>query len=762
VSSSTIRGYCDRPSVAPGETLKFYVSGDPPSDYEPTLVRITNGDANPAGPGFKEECLESDLAARYPGRRQRTQIGSYAEVPASPALTPHYGMTVHAFIWMSRVDDRRQGVISCWADDTRGGWALIVEEGFLTFQIGDGQGSVSRVASDRAIFPGVWYAVTAGFDSYHEELTLQQRHVITSVNSRFGPVVPLDSATRVTRAAVNGLTDPTVPLIIGGLVESVASERTWCTAIFDGKVDAPRLYACAIGSAEADVLARGDSLPGTSPEASWDFARGIDESGVATDEVTDVSGNGHTGRCVNQPDRAVTGWNWSGAEEKFTHARAEYGAVWFHSASLDDCRWEQSFTLSVPDRLRSGCYAIRLRGGGGEDYVPFFVRPVSNAHRAKVLLLVPTLTYVIYGNTQVIRSWSEGSGWDPSEAIEPPTPLSPSDLEHLRAPDDYGLSPYDTHSDGSGVKYASWRRPLVDMRPKRSFTYNYQLDLQLVDWLEAIGIDYDVATDHDLASAGADVLRGYKVVLTGSHPEYYTAGMIDAWEAYLSEGGRGMYLGGNGMYWVTAIHPAKPWLAEIRRGETGDAHWHSLPGEQYLSFTAEKGGLWKHRGRAPQKVWGTGYASHGFDQSGYFTRLPDAADARVAWIFEGLDDQEVIGDFGLAGGGAGGYEMDVYDQALGTPPHTMLLAASVGHSVNARLVPDEMLLAHPGMNGEEHPRVRADMTYFTTANGGAMFATSSIAWCGSLSWNGYQNNVATVTRNVIERFTTDDPLPPVL
>jgi hypothetical protein len=36
---------------------------------------------------------------------------------------------------------------------------------------------------------------------------------------------------------------------------------------------------------------------------------------------------------------------------------------------------------------------------------------------------------------------------------------------------------------------------------------------------------------------------------------------------------------------------------------------------------------------------------------------------------------------------------------------------------------------------------------------GAVFATGSIAWAGALPINGYDNSVATITKNVIERFS---------
>ena len=63
------------------------------------------------------------------------------------------------------------------------------------------------------------------------------------------------------------------------------------------------------------------------------------------------------------------------------------------------------------------------------------------------------------------------------------------------------------------------------------------------------------------------------------------------------------------------------------------------------------------------------------------------------------------------------------------------------------------------MNGGEHPFVRADITYFTTPNGGAMFSTSSISWLGSLSHNNYDNNVSRMMNNVLTRFAKDEPAP---
>jgi N,N-dimethylformamidase len=132
--------------------------------------------------------------------------------------------------------------------------------------------------------------------------------------------------------------------------------------------------------------------------------------------------------------------------------------------------------------------------------------------------------------------------------------------------------------------------------------------------------------------------------------------------------------------------------------------------------------------------------------------MPGSYDERAAFIFEGIGPDEIIGDFGQVLGGASGDEIDRLDYGLGTPPHALLLASSTGHSDYYQFVVEEMRGILPGQGGTENPKVRSDMVYFETPNGGAVFSVGSIAWCGSLSHNGYQNNVARVTGNVLRRF----------
>lgn len=51
-----------------------------------------------------------------------------------------------------------------------------------------------------------------------------------------------------------------------------------------------------------------------------------------------------------------------------------------------------------------------------------------------------------------------------------------------------------------------------------------------------------------------------------------------------------------------------------------------------------------------------------------------------------------------------------------------------------------------------HQPIRSDMVYFEAPNGDAVFSVGSIAYCGALSRNGYDNNVSRITENVLRRF----------
>jgi N,N-dimethylformamidase len=178
-----------------------------------------------------------------------------------------------------------------------------------------------------------------------------------------------------------------------------------------------------------------------------------------------------------------------------------------------------------------------------------------------------------------------------------------------------------------------------------------------------------------------------------------------------------------------------------------------MPGEEYHSTTGELGGLWRRRGLAPQRTLGVGFAAQGWGGASGYVRLPDSFDPRAAFIFGGVGDEEIVGDFGLALSGAAGDEIDRFDRRLGSPAHALVLATSAGrHTDYYQVTAEDVPIMMPDQGGTESPLVRADMVFFETGGDGAVFSVGSINWLSSLSANGFANNVAQITGNVLRRF----------
>ena len=66
-----------------------------------------------------------------------------------------------------------------------------------------------------------------------------------------------------------------------------------------------------------------------------------------------------------------------------------------------------------------------------------------------------------------------------------------------------------------------------------------------------------------------------------------------------------------------------------------------------------------------------------------------------------------------------------------------------------------MHITAANVTGTSSPLVRADMVFYETPGGGAVFSTGSIAFAGSLSPNGYRNNASRVIDNVVRRFVDE-------
>jgi N,N-dimethylformamidase len=73
------------------------------------------------------------------------------------------------------------------------------------------------------------------------------------------------------------------------------------------------------------------------------------------------------------------------------------------------------------------------------------------------------------------------------------------------------------------------------------------------------------------------------------------------------------------------------------------------------------GGLWRNSGKPPWKLTGIAFASQGSFVGKPYLRT-HCNDPVVDWVFRGIEDK-VLGNFGLSGDGAAGYELDRIDPA---------------------------------------------------------------------------------------------------
>ena len=149
---------------------------------------------------------------------------------------------------------------------------------------------------------------------------------------------------------------------------------------------------------------------------------------------------------------------------------------------------------------------------------------------------------------------------------------------------------------------------------------------------------------------------------------------------------------------------------------------------------------------------GVGFTSQGDHLGVPYYRTKESYNPEVSWIFDGIID-EIIGDFGLSGGGAAGFELDRADFNLGTPLNATIIASSKGHDDSFVLVPEDILTHHdtwPHMPIED--LIRADIVYIETSNGGGVFSVGSITFCGSLPHNNCNNNISKMIDNVIQKF----------
>jgi N,N-dimethylformamidase len=351
----------------------------------------------------------------------------------------------------------------------------------------------------------------------------------------------------------------------------------------------------------------------------------------------------------------------------------------------DGCGWRTTFSLTVPTTWHAGLYAAHCAATDGTDmYVTFVVRPAA-AQRARIAVLANTNTWNAYND------WGGRSKYS----------LPPGAVLSFERPN-------------------SGTRPLIDGDP----SHLTQAELWVLGWLAEAGYPVDVYTDRDFHSGIPD-LADYRGLILSTHPEYWTAGMVDRLEAYLAGGGNLIYIGGNGLYERVDLDEADNSLVLL----DGDAT-NQRARSYFRNLTPP---------RPERAILGVAYRNDNYQTFAPFQVLKAE---HPFFAGTGLSNGDHIGALGR-NGAASGWEMDT--SLPGLAPDGVIVTAT---GLDDRgVAPANLQLLARGTN----PQYGADLTYYDHPGGGFVFAAGSISFGGSLAQDV---QLQAIVRNALERCLT--------
>ena len=646
----------------------------------------------PPAPGSRPSVSPRRSRASTRAIPQLIDAGSYVIVERPEAFGGLTRFTLQAFIQPTRVpirpEPRRQVIMGTWAEDRAGGFALLLDEtGALALLVGSGP-AAALVSTRVPLTSRRWYHVAASVDLAAGTVSLRQTPLADHTPSLERPVAVTAPVRADGAAGGRALPGRRAPRRRGRPSPDLLALQ-W--------QDRP---PPALGPRPDPGRARGGGggaepgVPDADAIAIWDLA-----ADIATVQVTDRSPHRLHGRTVNAPKRAVTGHNWDGSEMDWRRAPEQYGAIHFHDDDLHDAGWTPSLTLTVPAEDAQRRLRAPARGGRGPGVLGGVLRAAAASAgpgRAWPSSPPPRPTSPTRTTARACARARPSSTSARCPSSTPPTCL-------LMHHPELGGSTYDTHSDGSGVCHVSRLRPIVNTRPTG---WLWNLFLDFVPARLARGRGAAVRRRHRRRSprrgrgpprglrGGADrlpprVLLPRDAGRAGSPSRRRRAAHVHGRQRLLlarlvsgratrparGAAGRGRHprLGGGGRRVLPQLHRRvrRDVAAAGPRPERARRAWASSPRASTARRTTA----------AP----------------------PPAATRGRASSSRAIED-EILGDFGTAGSGAAGLELDAFNASLGSPAHALVVASSEDHSNAFQLVNEEMNVSFAGSDGRFSPR----------------------------------------------------------
>jgi hypothetical protein len=370
--------------------------------------------------------------------------------------------------------------------------------------------------------------------------------------------------------------------------------------------------------------------------------------------------------------------------------------------------WNNGFGLHrqvIVAPEKTGLYYFHAKGESGAFFsFPLVIAP--DRPRAPIAVLASTNTWNAYnpfgGRSNYILA---------AHMIDQPVVNSVADLPRYR------LSDYGEWKSADDFAPLSFDRPEpVNFVPEdvecsdpiegRQACHLAPAEWRLLGWLERHGYDYDLYADYQLHAGGLD-LDAYRVLILNTHPEYWSASMYHMVKRWVFErGGRLLYLGGNGLNCAIEFLEEGKAMRCLNQWPAGyESRFH-------------------YRVESEANLLGVVYSD-----PGAMTVAPYVVVDGDHWVFAGTGLKR--GDrFGTKtlheryGDGASGHETDKVSAS--SPKNVQILARGL----------------NPDQGG-------AEMVYFETPGGGAVFSAGSITYPSALLCDPA---TSAITVNVMERL----------
>jgi len=233
VPSKRMVGYADRMSVAPGETIRFFVNCDGVTRYGAGLVRLYSGDLHPSGAGFREQEVAAPFQGHYGGRGQEIRAGSHLCIDSGgfPALD---SFTLATWILPTMAGCARQVIMGRFDAPSHAGFALVLDDsGALALEIGEGDGRVETLSTCVPLCNNRWYRISVSFDGTNGEARVVQ----TPMANNEGLRETIEQRVFATRPQAT----PATRFMIAACEGTPANGRPAATGFFNGKIEAPRV-----------------------------------------------------------------------------------------------------------------------------------------------------------------------------------------------------------------------------------------------------------------------------------------------------------------------------------------------------------------------------------------------------------------------------------------------------------------------------------------------------------------------------------------